>query len=85
MQILFKFRFGTDVSGICQPHNGQRAGTFLDQFRQYPGKLHTFQNGAPCIDPDGDAIFPEGYRLVFIQKAIDRHAFFLQLLNHQAD
>lgn len=82
---MFKFRFRTDVPRICQPHNRQRAGAFLDQFRQYPGELYTFQNGASCIDPDGDAIFPEGHRLVFIQKAVDRHAFFLQFLNHQAD
>lgn len=48
------------------------------------GQFDAFEDGAACVDAHRDAVAAEGDRLAFIKKTVDRHAFFFQLLDHQA-
>ena len=84
LQVLFKLLLGAGVAGIGQPHDGQCAGALLNKLCQHAGQLYALQYLAARIDMDGDAVLPEGDRLGLIEKAIDRHAPLLQLLQHKA-
>ena len=69
---------------VLHPHDGQRPGAFLDPLRQVAGKFDAFQDRAPRVHPNGQAVRLEHHRLLLVQKAVDRHSFLLEFLNQQA-
>ena len=56
----------------------------MNKLCQHAGQLYALQDLTARIDMDGDAVLPEGDRLGLIEKAVDRHAPLLQLLQHKA-
>ena len=81
---MFKLFVGAGLTGIGQADDGQAACALPNQLSQHAGQLDAFQDSAARIDADRDAVAAESDRLAFIQKAVDRHALFFELLNHQA-